>query len=175
MGTSLACGYVTADDDVTSWLNELAFAPIDYNVQAHKDEWSGDIGCGVQYLSMQASMRLAHSAGFVHTPEISNADMVSVLINEMNNGNRRAEQIYETMGMYLGYTIAHYDDFFDLDNILLMGGVMNGTSSEIIQNTAQMILKTEYPLLNVQITMARQSGKSSKDSQAIAAASLCAI
>ena len=30
MGTSVAAGYVTADGGITPWLNELAFAPIDY-------------------------------------------------------------------------------------------------------------------------------------------------
>ncbi len=30
LGTSTAAGYVTADGNITSWLNELAFVPIDY-------------------------------------------------------------------------------------------------------------------------------------------------
>ena len=31
LGTSTAAGYVTPDGNITSWLNELAFVPIDYN------------------------------------------------------------------------------------------------------------------------------------------------
>ena len=30
MGTSVAGGYVTLDGSITPWLNELAFAPVDY-------------------------------------------------------------------------------------------------------------------------------------------------
>jgi len=51
MGSSEAAGYVNEDGNITGWLNELAFAPIDYNPSAPADEWSGDIGCGVQYLT----------------------------------------------------------------------------------------------------------------------------
>ena len=31
LGTSTAAGYVTPDGNITSWLNELAFVPVDYN------------------------------------------------------------------------------------------------------------------------------------------------
>jgi hypothetical protein len=48
MGTSQAGGYVTPEGNITTWLNELAFMPVDYNPNAARDEWSGDYGCGVQ-------------------------------------------------------------------------------------------------------------------------------
>jgi len=63
MGTSLAVGYVNPDGNITDWLNELAFAPVDYRDDAPIDEWSGDIGCGVQYFSQQAVARLSPFAG----------------------------------------------------------------------------------------------------------------
>ena len=34
MGSSQAAGYVTPEGNITSWLNELAFAPVDYNPNA---------------------------------------------------------------------------------------------------------------------------------------------
>src|SRR4029077_17450477 len=58
MGTSTAGGYVNADGNITSWINELAFAPLDYNPDAPRDEWSGDYGCNVKYFSQQAVGRL---------------------------------------------------------------------------------------------------------------------
>ncbi|HKQ39618.1 MAG TPA: ROK family protein, partial [Verrucomicrobiae bacterium] len=63
MGSSQAAGYVTPDGQITAWLNELAFAPIDYHPHAPADEWSGDYGCGVQYFSQQAVGRLISKAG----------------------------------------------------------------------------------------------------------------
>src|SRR6266850_7470733 len=63
MGTSTAGGYVNADGNITSWINELAFAPLDYNRDGPRDEWSGDYGCNVQYFSQQAVARLMRPAG----------------------------------------------------------------------------------------------------------------
>ena len=63
MGTSTAGGYVNAEGNITSWINELAFVPLDYNPRAATDEWSGDYGCNVQYFSQQAVGRLLAPAG----------------------------------------------------------------------------------------------------------------
>src|SRR6266850_8200726 len=63
LGTSTAGGYVTADGNITSWLNELAFVPVDYHPNAPVDEWSGDYGCGAQYFSQQCVGRLLPVAG----------------------------------------------------------------------------------------------------------------
>ena len=38
LGTSTAGGYVTPEGNITSWLNELAFVPVDYNPNAAADE-----------------------------------------------------------------------------------------------------------------------------------------
>src|SRR6185436_4202948 len=63
MGSSLAAGYVTPEGNITPWLNELAFVPIDYRATAPVDEWSKDHGCGVQYFSQQCVGRLIPAAG----------------------------------------------------------------------------------------------------------------
>ena len=51
MGTSEAGGFVDQAGNITGWLNELAFVPVDLAPNAIADEWSGDIGCGVKYFS----------------------------------------------------------------------------------------------------------------------------
>ena len=53
LGTSTAGGYVTPEGNITSWLNELAFVPVDYSPDAPVDEWSEDYGVGSQYFSQQ--------------------------------------------------------------------------------------------------------------------------
>jgi hypothetical protein len=68
LGTSTAGGYVNAEGNITSWLNELAFVPVDYSPLAPVDEWSADYGCGVQYLSQQCVGRLLDPAGIVPPP-----------------------------------------------------------------------------------------------------------
>ncbi len=53
MGSSEAAGYVNNEGHIMGWLNELAFAPIDYSPNAPDEEWSGDKGCGANYFSQQ--------------------------------------------------------------------------------------------------------------------------
>lgn len=64
LGSSEAVGYVDMNGQIMGWLNELAFAPVDYNAHASVEEWSGDIGCGASYFSQQCVFRLAPAWGF---------------------------------------------------------------------------------------------------------------
>ena len=68
MGTSVAGGFCDRQGNLTNWLNELAFVPVDYRPNGPLDEWSGDEGCGVQYFSQQGACRLLPSVG-INLPE----------------------------------------------------------------------------------------------------------
>jgi predicted NBD/HSP70 family sugar kinase len=107
-GTSLAAGYVTRDGNITSWLNELAFAPVDYHPQAARDEWSGDYGVGAQYFSQQAVGRLMPAAGIEADAKLPLPEKLKLVQALMAKGDDRARKIYQTIGTCLGYTIAHY-------------------------------------------------------------------
>ncbi|MGB9639355.1 MAG: ROK family protein [Anaerolineales bacterium] len=74
MGSSEAAGYVNPNGNIMGWLNELAFAPIDYNPHAPIEEWSGDKGCGASYLSQQCIFRLAPKVGIALPPNITDAE-----------------------------------------------------------------------------------------------------
>ena len=78
LGSSEAVGYVDMNGQITGWLNELAFAPVDYNGDAPIEEWSGDIGCGASYFSQQCVFRLAPAAGIRIPTDITDADKLKV-------------------------------------------------------------------------------------------------
>lgn len=172
MGTSEAAGYVTPDGVITSWLNELAFAPIDYRADAPRDEWSGDAGCGVQYLSQQAVGRLCGPAGIDVEPGLPLAEQLVLVQDLMKAGDIRAKKIYETIGVYLGYAIAHYSDFFEIENMLMLGRVMSGSGGDVIMDEAAGVLKAEYPELAEQIRMHVPDEAQKRHGQAVAAASI---
>ena len=113
MGSSLAAGYVTPHGNITNWLDELAFAPIDYNPQAPVDEWSGDRGVGALYMSQQCVFRLAPKVGIDIPPELSLAQKLKFVQERLEAGQGGAAQIWQTIGAYLGYAIAHYASFYD--------------------------------------------------------------
>ena len=78
MGTSEAGGYVDEHMNITGWLNELAFAPVDFNTEAMVDEWSGDYGCGVKYFSQDGVIKLAPAAGIELDEKASPAEKLKV-------------------------------------------------------------------------------------------------
>ncbi len=132
MGTSTAGGYVDARGQITSWINELAFAPIDFNPDAAEDEWSGDRGCGVQYFSQQSVGRLIRPAGIEIDAKMPLPEKLKAVQQLMDAGDARARKIYETIGVYLGYGVAHFADFYDLENILILGRVTSGPGGDVI-------------------------------------------
>jgi len=175
LGSSQAAGFVTPEGNITSWLNELAFAPVDYHPAAPADEWSGDRGCGVQYFSQQAVGRLLGPAGIDAPADEPLPEKLRRVQKLMEQGDPRAEMIYETIGVYLGYGVAHYAEFYDLRHVLVLGRVTTGRGGEVMVRRAREVLQTEFPTLAEAITFDMPDEKEKRHGQAIAAASLPAI
>ena len=172
LGTSQAGGFVNAEGNITTWLNELAFAPVDYSRQAAVDEWSGDRGCGVQYFSQQAVGRLARKAGIVLPPEMPLPEKLVEVQKWMEKGDERARAIYETIGTYLGYTIAHYERFYDFRHLLILGRVTSGPGGEVILAQARRVLADEFPKTSERMALHTPNEKEKRHGQAMAAATL---
>ncbi len=174
LGTSMAAGYVDQQGRITSWLNELAFAPIDYQEAAPVDEWSGDAGCGVQYFSQQAVSRLATAAGLDFPSNMGLAQRLVAVQELMEKEDVRARRIYQSIGTYLGYALAHYADFFIVENVLILGRVTSGPGGDLLLETARQVMATEFPEL-AQISLAMPDEQMKRHGQAVAAASLAAL
>ena len=172
LGTSTAGGYVNADGNITTWINELAFVPMDYNPNAPIDEWSGDRGCGVQHFSQQCVARLLGLAGIDMDSKLKLPEKLKQVQLLMDQGDYRARKIYQTIGAYLGYGVAHFSDFYDLENVLILGRVTSGPGGEIILSEAKEVLKLEFPDLAERIAFHIPSEKEKRHGQAVAAASL---
>ncbi len=172
MGTSQAVGYVTPEGNITQMLNELAFAPLDYSENAPVDEWSGDQGCGALYFSQQAVARLAPLAGLEFPEDMPFPERLIEVQKRMAEGDERAISIYKTIGVYFGYGIAHYADFYDIRKVLLLGRVTSGRGGSEIIETAQETLATEFPELATRIEIKVPGEKDKRHGQAVAAASL---
>ncbi len=172
MGTSEAGGYVDPQGNITGWLNELAFVPVDFCEEAMVDEWSGDYGCGVKYFSQDGVIKVAPWAGIDLDESLSPAEKLKVVQGLMEKGDERAADIYETIGAYFGYAIAYYAEFYDIKHILIMGRVTSGQGGQILLNKAQEVLDVEFPELAKKIQLHIPDEKSRRVGQSVAAASL---
>ena len=170
LGSSEAAGYVNPEGNITSWLNELAFAPVDYHPNAPLDEWSGDYGCGVQYFSQQCVGRLLPAAGIVLDPTLPLPEKLVAVQDLMAKGDPRAVRIYQTIGNYLGYGAAHYAEFYQFKHLLLLGRVTTGQGGALILEYAQAVLRQEFPQLPIHLHLPDEKEK--RHGQAMAAASL---
>jgi len=175
MGTSQAAGYVRPGGDITPWLNELAFAPVDYRADAPVDEWSGDAGCGVQYFSQQAVSRLADLAGLEMPEKMPAQERLVAVQAAMAAGDPRAERVYDSLGAYLGYSIGHYADFYDLRHVLVTGRVTSGPGGERLLLRAREVLAAEFPDVAARTRVRMPDEKDKRLGQAVAAASLPSI
>ncbi len=175
MGTSVAAGYVTATGAITPWLNELAFAPVDYRDDAPTDEWSGDRGCAVQYFCQQGVARLAPLAGLTFPTGMKFPEQLVEVQKLMAAGDDRARRIYETIGICFGYAIAHYAEFYDIGTLLILGRVTSGEGGNLLLKKAGEVLRAEFPEVAERIKLRTPDEKDKRHGQAVAAASLPAL
>jgi predicted NBD/HSP70 family sugar kinase len=172
MGSSEAAGYVDLNGAITGWLNELAFAPVDYNPQAAADEWSGDTGVGALYFSQQCVFRLAPKVGIQLPEGATKAEKLKHVQGYLEAGHEGAAKIWQSIGVYFGYTVAHYADFYDLKHLLLLGRVTSGQGGPLILDGAKAVIAAEFPELATRVNIQLPDEKSRRVGQSIAAASL---
>ena len=172
MGSSEAAGFMDRQGRILGWLNELAFAPVDYNPEAPADEWSGDQGVGALYFSQQAVNKLLPAAGIEMPKDLGLPERLKEVQALMAKGDQRVPPIYETIGIYLGYALAHYADFYDFGHVLILGRVTTGKGGDIVIAKAREILQAEFPDLAGKIELHVPDEKARRVGQAVAAASL---
>jgi predicted NBD/HSP70 family sugar kinase len=175
MGTSEAAGYVDRNGGITGWLNELAFVPVDFAPGAPVDEeWSGDRGTGVLYFSQDAVVRYCGPAGIEPAGDDQGERLASVQ-ELLGWGDERARGIFATIGVCFGYALAHYADFYDISQVLVLGRVTSGAGGDLICEHARRVLELEFPELSSTIGLRLPDERSKRVGQAIAAASLPAL
>ncbi|MBE3040207.1 MAG: ROK family protein [Chloroflexi bacterium] len=175
MGSSEATGYVDTNGHILGWLNELSFAPLDYSPDAPPDEWSGDRGCGSTCFSQQSVFYLAPRAGIQIPGELTDAEKLKFVQHKLEAGHAGAVKIWQSMGIYLGYGLAHYADFYDIKHVLILGRCTSERGGDLILEGANAVLKAEFPELASRIHIQLPDEKSRRVGQSIAAASLPAL
>ena len=140
--------------------------------RAPADEWSGDIGCGVQYLSQQAVGRLIPAAGITLEDTLGLPERLKAVQQLATKGDERVTPLYQTIGCYLGYALAQYADFYDFRHALILGRVTSGEGGHLILQRAKDVLVQDFPDLAFRIKLHLPDEASRRVGQAIAAASL---
>ena len=172
MGTSEAVGYVNADSNLLGWFSELAFAPVDLNEHAMRDEWSGDIGVGCKYFSQDAVIKLAPAAGIALAERLTPAEKLKEVQKLAEQGLPYAQEIFRSIGVYLGHTLCLYERLYDIRSLIVLGRVASGVGVELIVAECRRVLEEEYPELAQKLCVMLPDEKFRRVGQSMAAASL---
>merc|ERR1712125_168920 len=162
MGSSEGGGYANADGNLVGWINELCYIRLDLNPRAPTDPWSKGAHTGLShmYLGQRGATKLA-SKGGVTVPDnlkYPHPDMCTIkhenhaqclkLIQEAMKDPEtepKTRLIYETVGVYLGYALAQYVEFYKIEHVMILGRVSKGKGGDIMLDTAKKVLQEEFP------------------------------
>ncbi len=175
MGSSEAVGFINTNGALTGRISELAFAPADMNTAAPADEWSRDQGVGCMYFSQQAVNFLATSFGFEFPETMGLPDRLKEVQAAVAKGDDRAVQVYLKMGRELAETVPWYGEFYDFDNLMILGRVTSGVGGSILLNEARMHLEEFDPELAEKVEIFMPDEKARRLGQSVAAAQIPAI
>jgi len=162
MGSSEGAGYANKDGNLLGWISELCYVKLDLNPKAPTDPWSKGAHRGLShlYLGQRGTTKLAAKGG-VDVPEnykFPHPDMCTIkhehhaqclkLVQKaMTDPEKEPEvrKIYETVGVYLGYALAQYCEFYEIDHVMILGRVSKGAGGDIVLDTAKKVLQEEFP------------------------------
>jgi predicted NBD/HSP70 family sugar kinase len=173
LGSSEAGGFVDTLGNITGWLNEVAFVPVEWRPDAPADDWARDPGCGSQYFSQEGVFRLCPKVGIDLEKSRPKAEQLKEFQGYLEAGDERAVQILETIGVYMGYGLAYYDLFYKPKHVLILGRVTSGAGGDLILGKAREVLAIEFPDVAASLQLHLPESEASKRvGQAVAAASL---
>jgi len=170
MGTSYIGGFVDKEGNLSNWISELAFAPMDASPEAAMDDWTRDIGVGVQYFCQEAVIKLSRVVGISLEGYDTPAKKLKAVQLLLDEGHEGAKAIFRSIGCYLGHTAPLYYDTYGAKSILLLGRTVSGKGGDIVLETANMVLREEYPDVPVELLLPDE--KTRRMGQSVAAASL---
>merc|ERR1711881_190441 len=116
------------------------------------------------YLGQRGATKLAARGGVDVPPEMKypHADMCTIrhenhaqclkkIQEAMKDADKEPEarKIYETVGVYLGYGLAQYMEFYKIDHVMILGRVSKGAGGDLMLDTAKKVLQEEFPALKV--------------------------
>ena len=146
MGSSEAAGFMDKKGRILGWLNELAFAPVDYNPKAAADEWSGDAGVGALYFSQQAVNKLLPAAKIKLPEEMDLPERLVEVQKLMAAGRRtRGEDLRNHRRLSRLHDPALRWISTTSPTCSILGRVTTGKGGDIVLSKAREVLEREFP------------------------------
>jgi predicted NBD/HSP70 family sugar kinase len=163
MGSSEGGGYANEDGNLMGWINEMCYIKLDLNPEAPTDPWTKGAHRGVSHMYLGQRGATKHAYKVVDVPDnykYPHPDMCTIkhedhaqCLKLIQKGmadpqqEKKVSQLYETVGVYLGYALAQYSEFYKINHLMVLGRVSKGKGGDLMMATAQEVLETEFPEL----------------------------
>lgn len=188
MGSSEGGGYANADGDLMGWINELCYMKLDMNPRAPTDPWTKGAHKGIShmYLGQRGATKNAYKICDVPEnykyphPDMctikheDHAQCLKLIQAAMKSDPDNASDLYRTCGVYLGYALAQYQEYYTIEHVMILGRVSKGDGGDLMLKTASEVLEAEFPDLP-KITFHTADDHFKAVGQCIAAAALPVI
>merc|ERR1712087_788802 len=162
MGSSEGGGYANKDGNLMGWINELCYIRLDLNPKAPTDPWpkGAHTGLSHMYLGQRGATKLAGKVvkdipkNYVYPHKDmctikheDHAQCLKLIQKAMADPEQeaKARELYETVGVYLGYGLAQYCEFYKIDHVMILGRVSKGKGGDVMLETAKKVLEEEFP------------------------------
>merc|ERR1712176_278752 len=161
MGSSEGGGYANGDGNLLGWINELCYIKLDLNPNAPTDPWTKGAHRGISHMYLGQRGATKNAYKITEVPEnykYPHPDMCTIkhedhaqclkLIQEaMKKSPEKASDLYKTCGVYLGYGLAQYTEFYKIEHVMILGRVSKGDGGDLMFKTAAEVLEKEFPQL----------------------------
>merc|ERR1719191_702321 len=131
------------------------------NPRAPTDPWTGGAHRGISHMYLGQRGATKNAYKICEVPENykyphpdmctvrheDHAQCLKLIQKAMTDPEKepKVRQIYETVGVYLGYALAQYCEFYKIDHVMILGRVSKGAGGDIVLATAKKVLAEEFP------------------------------
>merc|ERR1719199_2497805 len=134
MGSSEGGGYANADGNLMGWINELCYMKLDMNPEAPTDPWTKGCHTGVSHMYLGQRGATKNAYKICEVPENyryphldmctikheDHAQCLKLIQKAMKSNPDKASDLYKTCGVYLGYGLAQYCEFYKIDHVMIL-------------------------------------------------------
>merc|ERR1712217_848072 len=162
MGSSEGGGYANADGNLSGWINEMCYIRLDLNPDAPTDPWTKVAHRGISHMYLGQRGATKNAFKICEVPENykyphpdmctikheDHAQCLKLIQQAMKDNPAKASDLYKTCGVYLGYGLAQYKEFYDIDHVMILGRVSKGDGGDLMLKTAAEVLEKDFPDLS---------------------------
>ena len=135
---------------------------------AWRKQWFGES----EHISMRMGADMPSMAVDLGSAD---ADFDKRFLQAMIAHHEGAIKIWQSMGIILGYGLAHYADFYEMRHVLILGRCTSGRGGELLLEGVRSVFEAEFPDLLKRFTVHLPDEKMRRVGQSVAAASLPAL